>query len=162
MKAKAILVRHHFNWLDVGSWISALQRLVTRSYYNHTALAVITESGGLWVYEAQFKGVVKLTWQEWLDYRPNKEWIIGDCKKPINWFKVDASVGLPYDIKSWFQQLIYITFKIWIGSKGQSHVNCCEVMAWYWQLPNAYKWLPQDFLDSPLFKWNTEINQTPI
>ena len=137
---KVIVVNHKVKILDPESWLSGLIKLFTWSKYNHSALYEVGETYfSTYVIEARAKGVVRVSWHDWLCHR-EKAFVIFESNIPIREDRVKESIGLKYDILSLFQQAFYIIFKIWLGRTDQKQLNCSEAIAWYYNLPKPYSW----------------------
>lgn len=156
MTAKPILVRHNFSIFDVSSWLSALIRFFTKGYYNHSALLFVIEDK-TFVLEARFGGIVVATWDEWLKHRPNKKFMIGTTHIPLNIDNFYNCWGVKYDIKSLFQQAVYITTGKWFGKNATDKVNCAEVIAWIYDMDEPHKYTPKMIETHPAFQFSSDI-----
>lgn len=155
MDYKIILVDHKVSLFDPQSWLSGLIKIFTGSKYNHSALLILDNLGNpLSVVEARGKGVLRVSWQDWLSYR-EKKYIVLTYPGDIIDERIEKSLGLKYDILSLFQQAFYIITGLWVGRKDQGLVNCAEVCAWYYNIPNPHLVVPKDFLIGQIFKIKT-------
>ena len=150
---RPVLVDYKVKLFDVGSWLSGLIKLFTRCKYNHSAL-MFDMGGKTFVAEARSAGVVVATLREWKRHRPDKKWITGFALREIKTERVAYSFGVPYDVKSLFQQAIFITTGKWIGEHNLEQVNCSEVVAFYYNLPQPWLWTAAKLYKSDSFKWH--------
>lgn len=140
-----IIVRHHFRILDPASWLSWLIRTLDCAWANHCA--IILQIGDLTlVFEAESKGIKRLTWDEWLKHRPHKSYKIGTAKVRTP-FKINEAIlgaeGRDYDIEGLliWHPLRLLTGKWRGGTASTGDMVCSEYVGYCWQpyFPEWYK-----------------------
>ncbi len=122
-----LFVKHDFRILDPSSYLSLIIRIVIWFKYNHVAIK-LTEDGIDYVVESRSSGVFKSTFDNWIKHRPNKRWEEGK-NLVIEIRDINIRLGNKYNIPSLFDQLVYQSFGIWLGSKKDNKENCAQLLS---------------------------------
>lgn len=124
------------------TWISAMIRLFTKSYWSHTAV-IRLDHGKVFVFESTIGGGKLTPIELWLRgknvlvYRPNES---------IHELYLIEYIGkVRYDyINTLIQQPFYQITGKWIGRKKEGDIfyNCSELISWVYNVSDSYKRTP--------------------
>lgn len=159
MTGHIIIVKHHFKWYDIESYLSLAIRTLDRCWANHCAI-LSEEDGMLYIYEARGSGVVKDTFIDWLKHRPNKDFKIGIPKVCIP-FNIEERIkekeGKSYDVESLFIWHPYrlLTGRWRGGTSEHGDLVCSEYVALCYKeyFDKWYKATTNDIIKADIFRF---------
>lgn len=164
-----IFVRHHFSPLRPASYQSWLIRVLDKCWANHCSLLVLLDDD-LYVMEARGAGMVLSSWENWLDHRPYKSFILGKPKQvlvPIDVIqrRILQQSGKPYDKEAlYIWHPLRLIINKWLGGTAKTgDYTCSESVAFTWRefYPEWYRMTTGDIMRSGKFELG-KINELNV
>lgn len=155
-------------WYKPKSWLSALIRMFTKSYWNHAGIFV-SDWGVIFANEAEATGIITSPAK---DRFKGLTILIRRPKAPIDEkmfaVKVNYKVGVTgYDFSGiLFYQIIYQLTGHWLGTnskeKAEKRMYCSEYVGWAYNTDKWWEVVPRDIASSDLFEdiWQGEVSGT--
>jgi hypothetical protein len=115
-KAYAVVVHNPLELLKPLTYFSTLIRLVTGSYWNHTANLFVDADKQIYVSEATGKGVTMQPLYRWFNSNPNRKFAIVKGLEYDNPKKIKSYLGIKYDLRIVWQFSLWLLARKWFGS----------------------------------------------
>lgn len=153
-----LAVRHDFRLLDPASWLSYIIRKLDKCWANHAAIMIWID-GNPFVMEARSSGVVLSTYEQWLEHRPYKKFMVGlPSEHPADISnRILSRIGSKYDVIGLlFWHPMRLLFGKWFGGRSdKGKWVCSEIVGWcYREIFPEWRYLTTGMImKSDKFTW---------
>lgn len=133
IKLTPLLIRNPFDWKKPLFYFSALQRIVTNSYFNHGAILVEYDNGDITIVEAIGHGVREVDYETWKGISSDRIVYSFIPKTSGDWNFLEAQIGKKYQFSIWYTYALFLLSKKIFGCKS-------KITEWFSTKNNEDKW----------------------